>query len=189
MTGKDAGERYGPLEERIHDDVDLTCRLGVPTGAAVVECGGPLMNITIRSTDAPDEATRSVIIAGLIGYNQAKTGRKDARALVVAIEDEQGQVIGGLWGRTSYDWLFVELLFVPDALRGQGVGTDLMRRAEAEALARGCHSVWLDTFEFQARGFYERLGYTCFAELANYPAGFSRYFMTRTLGATADGRV
>ena len=45
-------------------------------------------------------------------------------------------MIGGLWGRTVYDWLFVELLFVPDALRGRGVGSELMQRAEDEALKR-----------------------------------------------------
>jgi len=76
--------------------------------------------------------------------------------------------------------LFVELLFVPESLRGQGIGTDLIRRAESEAIARGCHSVWLDTFEFQARGFYERLGCTCFGELKQYPVG-SRYFMSKQL--------
>jgi GNAT superfamily N-acetyltransferase len=80
--------------------------------------------------------------------------------------------------------LFVELLFVPDSLRGRGVGTDLMKRAESEALARGCHSAWLDTFEFQARGFYERLGYTCFGELSDYPAGAKRYFMKKALRAS-----
>lgn len=147
------------------------------------------MNITMRTTDTFDEATRGVIVGGLVGYNQARTGRTDARPLVVAIHDEQGQVIGGLWGRTAYDWLFVELLFVPEPLRGQGVGTDLMRRAEAEAAARGCHSAWLDTFEFQARGFYERLGYRCFGELANYPAGSSRYFMARALASPAAGNA
>ena len=57
-----------------------------------------------------------------------------------------------------YDWLLVELLFVPDSLRARGLGSELMKRAETEALARGCHSAWLDTFEFQAREFYERIG-------------------------------
>jgi len=90
-------------------------------------------------------------------------------------------MVGGLWGRTAYDWLFVELLVVPESLRGRGLGSELMKRAEDEALGRGCHSAWLDTFEFQARGFYERLGYTCFGELPNYPTGFARYFMRKAL--------
>ena len=69
-------------------------------------------------------------------------------------------------------------------MRGRGIGTDLVSRAEREAVARGCHSAWLDTFEFQARAFYEGLGYTCFGEVANYPAGFGRFFMKKRLIAT-----
>jgi GNAT superfamily N-acetyltransferase len=136
---------------------------------------------TIRMTDVPDDALRNGILAPLVAYNQAKTGRSDHRPLIVAIDDNEGRVVGGLWGRTAYDWLFVELLVVPEPLRGRGIGTDLMTRAEREAISRGCHSAWLDTFEFQARGFYERLGYTCFAQLGDYPAGTTRYFMKKAL--------
>jgi GNAT superfamily N-acetyltransferase len=80
-----------------------------------------------------------------------------------------------------YDWLFIELLFVPESLRRRGVGTELMQRAETEAVARGCHSAWLDTFEFQSRGFYERLGYALFGELRDYPNGSARYFLKKAL--------
>lgn len=62
-----------------------------------------------------------------------------------------------------------------------GVGTEIMQIAEREALQRGCCGSWLDTFEFQARGFYERIGYQCFGELPNYPPGFSRFFMKKML--------
>ena len=136
----------------------------------------------IRLTDVADEAIRKAIVEPLVAYNLAKTGRNDVRPLVLALEGDDGAVVGGLWGRTAYGWLFVELLVVPESLRGRGLGTELMTRAETEAIARGCHNAWLDTFEFQARGFYERLGYTCFGELKDYPAGSARYFMRKTLG-------
>jgi GNAT superfamily N-acetyltransferase len=132
-------------------------------------------------TDVADDALRAAIAGPLIAFNEGRTGRNDYRPLIIAIDDAEGRVIGGLWGRTVYDWLFVELLFVPDALRGRGVGSELMQRAEDEALKRGCHSAWLDTFEFQARAFYERLGYSCFAELRDYPVGSARYFMKKAL--------
>ena len=54
-----------------------------------------------------------------------------------------------------------------------------MQLAESESITRGCHSAWLDTFEFQARAFYERIGYVCFGELPDYPVGFSRFFMKK----------
>ena len=139
------------------------------------------MSFSIRMTDVADESIRKAVVDGLIAYNRAKSGRHDYRPLVIAVEDAEGTIVGGLWGRTAYDWLFVELLFVAESLRGRGLGAELMLRAETEAVARGCHGAWLDTFEFQARGFYERLGYECFGELGDYPRGSARYFMRKTL--------
>jgi GNAT superfamily N-acetyltransferase len=138
------------------------------------------MNFTIRAVEDDGESTRKILFESLVAFNDAKTGGNDYSPLALAIDDDRGNVVGGLSGYTVYGWLFVELLFLPESLRGQGVGTQLMQRAEAEAVARGCHSVWLDTFEFQARGFYERLGYTCFGELKNYPVG-PRFFMSKQL--------
>ena len=140
-----------------------------------------MMDFTIRMTAVADESVRKAILDPLVAYNQLKTGRSDSRPLVIAVESADGGVVGGLCGRTSYDWLFVELLFVPESLRGRGLGTELMMRAETEAVARGCRNAWLDTFEFQARAFYERLGYSCFGELKDYPVDSARYFMRKRL--------
>ena len=145
------------------------------------------LEFSVRLTDEADESIRKAVLDPLVAYNQAKTGRSDFRPLVIAIEDPDRKVLGGLWGRTAYDWLIVELLFVPDSLRGRGVGAELMLRAETEAIARGCHGAWLDTFAFQARGFYERLGYSCFGELNDYPVGSALYFMRKTLVREGDG--
>jgi ribosomal protein S18 acetylase RimI-like enzyme len=87
-----------------------------------------------------------------------------------------------LWGATAWQWLFIRLLWLPETLRGTGLGRDLMQRAEAEASARGCGNVWLDTYSFQARGFYEKLGYTVFGTLEGYPPGHRRYFLQKRLG-------
>ncbi len=139
------------------------------------------MDHSVRVVDTPDPEIRAAILDGLIAYNTRQTGIADLRPIAVALADAAGQTVGGLWGRTAYGWLFVELLFVPESLRGRGVGADLMRRAEDEARVRGCRAAWLDTFSFQARGFYERLGYTSFGVLNDYPPGFSRYFMHKLL--------
>ena len=143
------------------------------------------MSLFIALSDEAQPAVREAIGSRLAAYNTSKAGDNHSRPLVLTIQDGSAQILGGLWGRTGYGWLFVELLYVPDALRGKGCGTELMTRAEAEAVSRGCHSSWLDTFEFQARGFYERLGYGCFGELSDYPTGFSRYFMRKRIGGDA----
>jgi GNAT superfamily N-acetyltransferase len=139
------------------------------------------MNYTLTLSDVAEDAVREAILAPLRSFNESKAGPSGGRPLVICVFDDDGKIIGGLWGNTGFGWLYTQLLAVPDSLRGQGVGSKLLAMAETEAIARGCHSSWLDTFEFQARGFYEKLGYQCFGELPNYPVGYKRFFLQKTL--------
>lgn len=139
------------------------------------------MDYTLSITDVADDELRKAVLAPLVEYNASQAGPSQGRPIVVLVKDPTGAIVGGLWGHTGYEWLFTQLLVVPAALRGRGVGTEIMQLAEREAVQRGCHSAWLDTFEFQARGFYEGLGYECFGELPNYPTGFARFFMKKAL--------
>jgi predicted N-acetyltransferase YhbS len=90
-------------------------------------------------------------------------------------------MVGGLWGRSYYNWLFVDLLVVPDRLQGRGIGAALLGYAEAAARARGCAGVWLDTFSFQAPAYYARHGYGVFGEIADYPKPHRRLFFSKRL--------
>jgi len=137
--------------------------------------------LSLNLSDVADEAVRLAIAAPLIRYNESRVGFRDYKPLVIELRNAEGAIVGGLWGATGYGWLFVQLLAVPEDLHGHGIGRRLMQTAEAEALSRGCHGAWLDTFEFQARGFYEKLGYSCFASLDEYPKGFSRFYMRMRL--------
>ncbi|GGE96410.1 GNAT family N-acetyltransferase [Sphingomonas prati] len=139
------------------------------------------MTHRIVTPDTPTDADRDAILAPLRAYNAAHAPATQHLPVALVVTDEQGETIGGLWGKTGYDWLFVEYLVVPDALRGQGVGTELMQQAEAIARDRGCIGVWLDTFDFQARGFYEKLGYTVFGTIADHPIGGARHFLMKRL--------
>lgn len=141
------------------------------------------MELDIVATDIADEDLRRQIAAPLVRFNEAQAGPSGYRPLVLALRDAAGAVQGGLWGHTAFGWLFVQLLVVPEGQRRAGLGRRLMALAEAEALQRGCHGAWLDTHEFQARGFYEKLGYTAFGRLDDYPAGQARIFFRKRLAA------
>jgi len=78
-------------------------------------------------------------------------------------------------------WLFIELLWVSDERRQRGLGRSLMQKAELEARKRGIGSVYLDTFSFQAPGFYKKLGYREFGKLNDFPTGHTRHWMTKAL--------
>jgi GNAT superfamily N-acetyltransferase len=130
---------------------------------------------------APTEADRKAIQDALVAFNRSKTTLRDYRDVAVLIRDDAGTTIGGLSGYTSYRWMFIELLFVPESLRGQDIGTQLMAQAEAHARSLGLVGIWLDTFSFQARPFYEKLGYSVFGTIEDYPPGGARYFLSKTL--------
>lgn len=136
--------------------------------------------LQVERAAAPDDALRQAIAAPLLQFNTALAGSSGHRALALVLRDETGAVHGGLWGATGYGWLYTQMLVVPHTSRGSGLGRRLMLQAEDEALARGCQQAWVDT-QFGARGFYERLGYTVFGELPDYPPGFARSFLRKAL--------
>jgi GNAT superfamily N-acetyltransferase len=132
----------------------------------------------------PQAETRAAILDGLISFNSNQTAGQFGlpHNIALALKDpDSGASIGGLTARISYSRMFVELLFVPDHLRGTGIGRQLMERAEDVAREHGCIGIWLDTFTFQAPGFYQKLGYTVFGEISNYPPGSSRFFLHKLL--------
>ena len=90
-------------------------------------------------------------------------------------------MVGGLVGEIGWKWLFVELLWIAESHRDRGLGANLLRSAEAEAMRRGARHVYLDTFDFQARPFYERQGYEVFGVLEDYPPGHRRFFLRKDL--------
>lgn len=143
------------------------------------------MSPDIEITETPDYAAREPILRALIAYSEAQSQPMAARPVAVLLKDEQGAVIGGLWGRTAWGWLHMDTLFVPETLRRSGLGARLVRMAEQEAERRGCRGAWLDTFSFQARGFYERLGYRVFGTIPDQPPGHARHFLAKPLGAAA----
>ena len=139
-------------------------------------------NLRISLTDAPDPAATAVIADGLAGYNEEKGGLRDHRPLAVLVADpETGEVIGGLYGRTSLGVLFIERFFLPETRRGNRLGSRILAMAEEEGRRRGCALVALFTLHFQAPGFYRKQGYDFAARLEAPPPGATRILMTKKL--------
>ncbi len=133
--------------------------------------------------DEPTEADRMAILGPLAAFNAEHGYPGNPKPVALLVKDDAGEVIGGLWGRTVYDWLFVDYLIVPEQLRGRDLGSRLLLAAESIALERKCVGAWLTTFTFQARGFYEKLGYSVFGELEQSPRDNVRLFLRKMLVA------
>jgi GNAT superfamily N-acetyltransferase len=138
----------------------------------------PLLTLT----DQPTDADENVIQGGLADYNAQKAGYRDWHPLAALLRDpETGETLGGMIGRTSYGLLFIDLVYLPETMRGQNIGSRLLQMMEQEGASRGCKSAFLLTITYQAPGFYQRHGWTEFGRIACDPPGAARVFMTKTL--------
>ena len=133
----------------------------------------------ISMDDPPSEADIRNLIRGLVAYNDTQAEQENWQGLAIFVRDDQGEMVGGLDGYTHLGWLFISHLWVAESLRGQGYGTELVARAEHEAVTRGCRQAYLNTFDFQALGFYRKLGYQVFGILEDFPRGHTRYFLRK----------
>ena len=133
-------------------------------------------------TDSADEV-RKAVNSGLYAYNDRFAGPMDYSALTIAARDVDRKLIGGLVAdlQPGWKWMHVHRLWVDESHRRAGIGRLLLGTAEQEAQKRGCLHVGVDTFEFQARGFYEKQGYSVYAVQEDYPVGHKKFMLRKTL--------
>jgi GNAT superfamily N-acetyltransferase len=123
-----------------------------------------------------------VILDGLRNFNETYLGRSARPVpLTVFVQDDEGTVQGGIVGQYLWEWLYVDKFWLSDAVRGTGLGSSVLARAEAWAVEQGARWSHLQTLDFQALPFYERHGYVVFAALEDYPPGGKRYYLRKTL--------
>ena len=134
----------------------------------------------IRIEDNMSPADESTVIRGLLSFNEAWIGPANEQPVKFVARDDEG-VVGGLIGHIRWRWLYVGKLWVHERARGRGVGTRLLTAAEDLARSRGCSGASLDTFEYQARPFYEKLGYELFGTLDGYPPGYRQFYLRKRL--------
>ena len=101
--------------------------------------------------------------------------------IALFVRNSEDSVAGGLIADISWGWLYILKIWVQESLRGKGIGTLLLETAETEAKKRGCSYAYLDTFSFQARPLYEKLGYEVIITLDDFPPGHKKYFMKKCL--------
>jgi GNAT superfamily N-acetyltransferase len=141
-----------------------------------------MTTVRVQLADPPVPAAKAAAGDALYAYNVAHTGIDDRRQIAaLAIDSASGAVLGGLWGRTEIGLLFLDMFFLPDNLRGQGIGSQLLEEVESEAFRRGCCRAVVETSSFQAPGFYLRHGYQEFGRVAFAVPGEARVFLRKEL--------
>lgn len=128
-----------------------------------------------------DEPEWDIIGSGINEYNLQHGGPEHGKSLCFVVQTPDQGIVGGVIGSTYWNWLHVDLMWLKEEFRHRGFGSRLLATAEEEARRRGAKNAYLDTFSFQALDFYKKYGYHVFGELPDFPAGHTRYFMTKAL--------
>jgi GNAT superfamily N-acetyltransferase len=139
------------------------------------------MKTTLEVTAEPLPQDLASLSGSLTAFNDADVGASGRKLLAVFMRDEGGAIVAGISGYTAWGWLYVQWLWVDETLRGRRVAAGMLDAAEREAMARGCHGAWIDTFNPLAARVYERQGYRPFGSLPDFPVGRSRIFLQKKL--------
>lgn len=144
-----------------------------------------MSDVTLTCHDHPPDDAAGIVDHGLGDYNQHAAPLHEVRPVLCIARDAAGQVVGGAVGRRWGALCELQQLWVHEAHRGAGLGSRLLRGFEAQARGHGCTQVYLETFSFQAPGFYARLGYRVELQRAGFPHGIGKFHMARNLLAEA----
>ena len=128
----------------------------------------------------PDAELVELLVRRLVTSNDS-VAPPESHARLAVFASTDAELVGGACGYTHWDWLFVSHLWVGSTHRRKGLGSELMDKIEQAGVARGALAAHLDTYDFQALGFYEKRGYQVFGRLDDYPPGHNRYFLMTTL--------
>lgn len=137
--------------------------------------------MNFRVSDHISQQDEKEILDGLMEYNRKHFETLNWRDLGIYLEDEEGKKTAGIIGFTHGVWLSIKYLWVSERLRGQDIGSGLLKKAEDEARKRGCKYSFLDTFNFQAPDFYQKYGYEILFVLEEYPITGKHYYLKKNL--------
>ena len=130
--------------------------------------------------DPPAEEI-DLIFNGLVEFNESQVGDARFKEFGIFASGQSKATIAGLLGHTLWNGFFISTLWVTEAVRRKGIGRQLLARAEELAVQNGCDHIHLDTFDFQARDFYEKNGFHLFGTIEDYPIGHKRYYLIKKL--------
>jgi GNAT superfamily N-acetyltransferase len=131
----------------------------------------------------PGDALTRFVTESLASYNIAATAQESWYPVGFFLRTARGEWLGGLLGNLWGGWLHVSHLWVAAPARRNGNGTRLLQAAERYAIERGCLAATLETHSYEARPFYEKLGYEVFAALEDYPPGHTKFYLRKQLAA------
>lgn len=118
------------------------------------------------------------------GLNKNADERKGMRPVVpygIFVKDAEGAILGGIEGYTIYGCLHIDMFWLSPELRHNEIGSKLIKQVEAIARERGCSFATVNTMDWEALSFYERLGFAIEFVREGYDKGSKMYLLRKKI--------
>jgi ribosomal protein S18 acetylase RimI-like enzyme len=135
--------------------------------------------ITLEINPTPEDI--QILGDGLMAYATQQRDLPPITLFAFFLRDENKQIVGGCNGANLYGCLHIDQLWISPALRGKSHGTQLMLAAENHGKEIGCTFAVVNTMDWEARGFYEKLGYQVEFERHGFLKNAIFYFLRKSL--------
>ena len=137
--------------------------------------------LIFESVSEPNKDDLDSLRKSLKAFNDSIAGEYEEKEIAAFVKNSQGDVVGGIYGKLTAGWLYIDWLWVHDELRHRQIGTKLLKQMEDYAIAKGITKCHLETTSFQALDFYRKNGYEIFGKLNDKPPGHVSYFLKKEL--------
>lgn len=128
-----------------------------------------------------DENIKNIIKQGVLAFNQPYFGMQEAKPFTIYIIDGNKSILGGLYGWHFDKYIRVDMTWVDENYREKGFGKKIFQKLDEYAHLKRCKYIQLDTFDFQAKPFYEKMGFECMGTIPKWVEGHDCHFMRKTL--------
>ncbi|MCW8418685.1 GNAT family N-acetyltransferase [Fluoribacter dumoffii] len=128
-----------------------------------------------------NEIISKIIYENLKKFNESIIGKYEAKPFVIYAKNDESEVFGGIKGDLFGSMCRVFTVWIHERYRGKGLGRRLFEKLDVFAKENHCNMIQLDTAEFQAKGFYEKMGYQVVATLPENFMGYTSYILRKKL--------
>ena len=144
------------------------------------------MTFKLSFEENPNQEDIQVLIRGITDYAKQQRGFQSLDFFAFFIRDEKNIIVGGCSGGTLYGGLHIDNLWVSDSIRNTGWGTKLVNAALTYGKEKNCSFATVNTMDWEARGFYQKLGFRIEFERCGFQKKSVFYFLRKELIQTAS---
>jgi ribosomal protein S18 acetylase RimI-like enzyme len=136
-------------------------------------------NIEYNIDKDPNAEDDKILRDGIIHFNSQIIKEKATHFSIFAKHNTK--IIGGALIWEHSDALYIDVLWCDENYRKRGIGSKVISMIDGVAMDKQLPQIFVDTYSFQAQGFYQKHGYYSIGTIPGYMLGYDRIFMRKDI--------